>query len=194
MKSQLEFAALDWPWFKIIILSWIDNPMQQTQVGIPFWIKRSVGRVYSCSIHRCSLLTNSDFDQQDLILPDQQGNSDGSPAKINCLRHQHRRTCSDWNSSGLQDYHTKCFILHKIIYEMNFQPLTVEILKTYFCSNFRLKKCNHTSSHCRIPYASAHSHSHSYWSSKEGSFRLQSRSQGWSWLLFLPIRVGVRTE
>ncbi len=33
------------PQFKIIILSWIDNPMQQTQVGIPTWIKWSVGRV-----------------------------------------------------------------------------------------------------------------------------------------------------
>ena len=54
MKFQLEFAALDWQFnsnynfssqFKIIILSWTDNPMQQTQVRISFWIKWSVGRV-----------------------------------------------------------------------------------------------------------------------------------------------------
>ncbi len=32
--------------FKIIVLSWIVNPMQQTQVGISSWIKWSVGRVY----------------------------------------------------------------------------------------------------------------------------------------------------
>ncbi len=60
MEFQLEFAALagltiklkttilNWveisPQFKIIILSWIDNPMQQTQVGIPSWIKWSVMR------------------------------------------------------------------------------------------------------------------------------------------------------
>ncbi len=29
---------------------------------------------------------------------------DGCPAKINCIRHQHRGTSSDWNSSRLQDW------------------------------------------------------------------------------------------
>ncbi len=51
---QLKTTILNWveisSQFKIIILSWIDNPMQQTQVGISFWIKWSVLRVYELTI------------------------------------------------------------------------------------------------------------------------------------------------
>ncbi len=56
-STQNYNFELNWNFtsIQIIILSWIDNPMQQTQVGFKFWFKWSVGSVYMRHIFQVDL-------------------------------------------------------------------------------------------------------------------------------------------